>query len=122
MRKLIAALMFAVAATLSMCSLPVTAAAMFTDPVGNTVTLLETPCVNEKAIAEIPKFNQIVSGIGLRPRSVDKFRAAHLMFEGKPFQACWTVVNNDVVVLDDGGTDESIFGVPMTAFHKMHAM
>ena len=93
-----------------------TGAARVVDPYGNTVTVYETPCVSAKVIAQIPRFNALLAQVGGRPRTADSFMAADLVFEGKQYAACWTVVGADVVVIDDSGQDTSIFGVPMQYF------
>lgn len=75
-------------------SLPLSAYAapveLYTFELGDVIAHLhDAPCSNEKVQSML--------------RETGEFRAADVEWQGKPFAACWTVVGQQVVVVDETG-------------------
>ncbi len=73
-------------------SFPLTAAAtpLYTFELGDVVAQLhDAPCKNEKVQNVL--------------RDTERFRAADVVWQGQSFAACWAVVDQQVVVVDETG-------------------
>lgn len=83
---------FAIAALAA--AVPLTAGAapmtLYTFEFGDVIAQLhDAPCDNEKVQSVL--------------REPEAFRAADVQWQGQPFAACWTVVGQQVVVVDETG-------------------
>jgi hypothetical protein len=71
-------------------AIPAHAADPYTFEHGDVMaTLHETPCLDEKVSAIL--------------KDPDRFRAAHVLWKGEPFAACWTLIEARVVLVDETG-------------------
>lgn len=61
------------------------------DSRGNIVWLYEEPCTLKEALDKI------------EPTVRERFRRAEMLYEGKPYRACWALENNAVHILDEVG-------------------
>lgn len=87
-----------VVVTIIVCALALPAHAQvmtFEDPLGNSVQLFDTPCY------EAPPW------LG--------FRKASMLYQGKSYEACWTLVGHTVLLIDSAGDSTPI---PMDVFKK----
>jgi len=84
------------------------------DDEGTVVTIQDAPCENQDALKELPKLNALLRQAGMA--EVTELSAADVAYKGVNYGACWTVIGASVVLLDDGGKENSIFGVPAAAF------
>ena len=67
-----------------------------------TVRLLEAPC--PKPVVDL-----------IQEQHQAKFRQAEVVFQGKGYRACWTLVNWNVIVIDETGDAGEI---PAAAFKE----
>ena len=85
-----------------------------TDPSGVTVTLHMTPCASELIDVKRQEMN-----IFLRQNEVpevEKMNSGKFFIDGKERDACWSTLNNNVLVLDDTYPGDGVWVVPMPAF------
>lgn len=100
MRKLLAVLF-----ALCLLAVPAHADVYFKDDSGTTVTLREGACEVPVAKALI---EQALPGI-----PADRIRAGAVLFKGKNYAGCWTLVNTTVLFADEEGDGGPI---PMQVF------
>lgn len=100
MRKLLAVLF-----ALCLLAAPAHADVYFKDDAGTTVTLKEGVC-------NVPAARALIES-ALPGIPADSVRAGSVLFKGKTYEACWTLVNTTVLFVDEEGDGGPI---PMQVF------
>lgn len=93
-----------------------------TDNVATTVTLRLEACANAEVFQVLERLNKDLEQAQLPTLSAQSLREADVLYQGKAYGACWTELGPQVLVIDDGGVDTSVFVVPTHHFSPVTAI